>query len=308
MKGLHEMKKTHQALLRYLNMDLVTVIETFKGFVAEESGSTVTVPYQQSLDYILIRMQGLSKLLIRVIGCSRRSANYFLGLIKAGSFYARGVIFLSTLGSVWSLSREFCKAVVEQYNKLRWFREKLLAKPGLSWDGGEYELPEKLEEWLGEEYQTLITNETYDARLLIKENDIKEFMELNDHNLFSALRETKTEDIEEKREDSPEKTNPKEEFELEDFAPIPRATKQNPEEDKFVDHSLTSLSSKESVKSFIKNETTYRKVDPKKSLTISKMKKKVWKEFKDDIKNKLVLMQDHAFVDYVKDYLDEYKV
>ena len=309
MKGLHEMKKVYQAILRYLNMDLVTVIETFKSFVCEESGSQVTVPYQQNLDFILLRMQGLSKLLIRIVDCTRRSANYFLGLIKSGSFYTKGVVFLSTLASVWSLSREFCRNVVDHFNKLWVFREKLLTKPGLKWVDVEYELPEKLQMWLGEEYLRLITNETYDFRLLVKENDIKNYLELKDESIFESFMGDEADEndiVDEQNEEFYYTKDVKEELELEDFTPISRTAKQIPQ--KPVDHSRSLLSSKESIKSFIKNETLYRKVDPKKSLTISKINKKIWKEFKDDIKNKTILMQDETFVDYVKDYLDEYKV
>lgn len=311
MKGLHEMKKAQQSLRRYLNMDLVSVIETFKGFISEESGSTVTVPYQQNLDYILIRFQGLSKLFLRVVESTRRSANYFLGLIKAGSFYTKGVVFLSTLASVWSLSRSLCKSVVEQYNKLRVFRERLTAKPEFKWVDGDYELPEKLEEWLGDEYLNHVINETYDVRLLIKDADVEAFLERKNDGVFDRMKESyeattlKEVMIE---QDIDLKINVKDELELEDFAPISRTSRETPQKTIEVEHSRSSLLSKASVSNFIKKENNYRKVDPQKSLTISKMKKKVWKEFKDDIKNKTILMQESVFLDYVKDYLDEYKV
>src|SRR5690349_687038 len=152
MKGLQEMKKIHQALLRYLNMDIASTIETFQGFIDDSGSKTVTVPYQQNLDFILIKLQGLSKLLIRAICCSRTCASYFIGLIKAGSFYAKGVVFFSTIASIWSRSREFCKSVVEHYNKLHSFREFLTVKPGLDWGSSDYVLPMKLETWIGEDW------------------------------------------------------------------------------------------------------------------------------------------------------------
>lgn len=312
MKGLGEMKKTHQALLRYLNLDLVTVVETFKGFFFDDLKSKVTVPYQQSLDYILVRLQGLSKLLTRAVECSKRSASFFLGLIKAGSFYARGIVFISTLASVWSQSREICKSVVAQYNKLREFRELLKKKPTLQWVDHEYELPEKLELWLGNDYEKLIINQTYDARLLVKENDLNYFL-LNKDEMCDPLRRIQTVKIEpsvtpNKEDASMMAVSLKEEFELEDFTPIARNVKTETCDVEKLDHSLASCKSKDSIATFIKNETLYRKVDPIKSLTISKMKKKSWKEFKDDIKNKLVLMQESAFINYVHDYLDEYKL
>lgn len=312
MKGFHEMKKSHQALLRYLNMDLATAMETFMGFIAEESGGKVTVPYRQSLDYILIRLQGLAKLLIRVVECSKNSAKFFLGLIKAGSFYMKGAIFLSTLAAVWNRSREFCKFVVEQYDKLIEFRMKLEEKPGTKWIDGQYELPETLEIWIGEDYTKLITNETYDIRLLLKENDIQDFLD-NKDDFSDVLRRIKVEDDncadrDVSMEDVKSEETLPNELEIEDFTPIARTVKKAVVLEDSLEHSILSLSSKDSVIKFIKNETHYRKVDPKKSLSITKMKKKDWKEFTNDIKNKSLLMQEGAFVNFVKDYLEEFKI
>lgn len=308
MKGLSEMKKAHQSLLRYLNLDIVTAVETFKGFIFDDAGSNVTVPYQQSLDYILIRLQGLSKLLIRVVDCSRRSASFFLGLIKAGSFYTRGVVFLSTLASVWSRSREICKSVVAHYNKLRQFRELLKKKPGLKWAEQEYELPDALEHWLVDDYERFIINPTYDVRLLVKDTDIEYFL-LNKVDMCDPLSRIQAVDssIKTEQDDSMTIDSSNQELELEDFTPIARTFKKETEVVETLDHS-TSFCSKDSIATFIKNETLYRKVDPMKSLTINKMKKKTWKEFKEDMKNKLVLMQENAFINYVNDYLNEYKV
>lgn len=310
MKGLDEMKKVQQAILRYINLDLGSVVETFEGFICDESCLTVTVPYQQNLDFILIRLQGLSKLLIRVVECSKRSASFFLGLIKAGSFYTKGVIFVSTLASVWSQSRQICKSVVTFYNKLRKHRESLKKKPGLQWVENDYTLPEKLEIWLAEDYERLIINATYDMKLLIKDNEISNFLLTKDDmsDQISRIQEERFERSDSLAEDVSKSVScVNNEVELEDFTPIARNIKTKTKE-VTSDHSKSSLTSKDSVASFIKNETLYRKVDPKKSLTINKMKKKVWKEFKDDMKNKLLLMQESAFIDYVNDYLDEYKV
>lgn len=311
MKGLGEMKKTHQALLRYLNLDLLTTLETFKGFVSDEGDATVTIPYQPSLDYILIRFQGLSKLFIRTVECCRRSATFFLGLIKAGSFYTKGVVFLSNLASVWSLSREFCKFVVKQYKKLRVFRDILKVRPGSKWVDGDYDLPLELDQWLGDDWSRLIVNETYDVKLLVREADLSNYLNNKDDemsNVFSLIKVEDTEDASVIEEPAVQMQAEDDSNELEDFTPIPRSIEKDITECEASVHSLSSLKSKESITNFVKNENLYRKVDPKKSLTITKMKKKVWKQFKNDIKVKAVLMQDGAFINYINDYLEEFKI
>lgn len=303
------MKKASQALQRYLNMGLVQTIENFKGFVSDDFGSTVTAPYQQNLDYILIKLQGLAKLLIRVVQCAKKSASYFLGLIKAGSFYSKGVVMLSTIASVWNHCRELCKSICERYNMLKGFRLKV--KQGVRWISEDYELPEDLHVWLGDDYTSMITNKTYDVKLMLRDADIESFRQSDDE-VSNAFKRIKVEDSKVSFTLPIDPFEIKQEviddLELEDFTPISRNIKKEPEANSDLPHSLSILTSKDSVNHFIKNETHFRKVDPQKSLTINKMKKKMWKEFRDDIKNKSILMQDTSFIEYVKDYLEEYKI
>lgn len=313
MQGLHEMKKAHQALLRYLNLDVATAVESLKGSICDSSSKRVSLPYRQNLDYILIRLQGLAKLLIRVASTSRKSAIFYLGLIKAGSFYTKGIVFLSTLASIWSGSRDLCKFIVVQYNKLQAFRGSLREKSALKWIEGDYELPKVLEVWLGEDFTNSINNETYDLKMLVKEADIVNYLSNKDTigRVLSRIQgdedtsdktETETRHIEVLHEEK------NLEFELDDLIPIPRTAKKIAVAATTQDHTMKSLTSKDSIKNFLKNESYYRKVDRQKSLTISKMKKKIWKTFQDDIKNKLVLMHDSALLDYVNDYLEEHGI
>ena len=311
MKGMHEMKKSHQALKRYLNLDLIGSLENFKSSI-DDAGSEVSMPYRQSIDYILIRLQGLAKLLIRVVQCTKTSSIYFLGLIKAGSFYMKGIIFIGTLASVWNRSRELCNFVVDQYNKLKTFRDKFMEKPGVKWVDGCYELPETLETWLGHEYTNLIVNQTYDLKMLLNEKDINSFIEGKNY-MNKEFEKIQIDDKVTKKEESLDKietniSNLSVDCEIEDFTPIPRIESKTVKNDKEIEHSLQLLSSKDSIMTFIKKETHYRRVDPKKSLSITNMKKKEWKEFSENIKNKSLLMQEGAFVNFVKDYLEDYKM
>lgn len=318
MRGLHEMKKAHQALLRYLNLNLVTAIESFKGFINDDSAKSITLPFQPNLDYILLRLQGLSMLLLRVVGCLKKCAKYFLGLIKAGSFYSKGVVFLSTIAAVWCQSRDICKTLVIHYNKLRVFRECLQVKPGERWTDIAYELPEKLELWMGDGWTEVIANETYDDKLLLREADIESFGNRRDK-VSEVLTRMKiehddaeeastSEAVEVQHELHPSSGAVKDELELEDDAPIPRTKAATGIASQTFDHSISKLLCKESIKAFIKHETRFRKVDAQKSLTINKMRNKKWKEFKEDIQNKAVLMQESALVTYVQDYLEDYKI
>lgn len=199
-----------------------------------------------------------------------------------------------------------CQVAVAQYDGMREFRDKLRAKPGFKWLEQEYELPESLEKWLGDDYTNLIANRTYDGRLLTRKDDV-DFFKLSKSEYCEALARMKGEDVDEAPDemDIDDSIENNQELELEDVTPIPRNF-ANSKPSLTIDHSFSSLKSKDSIKTFIETETLYRKVNRLKSLTISKMKKKAWKDFKDDIKNKIVLMQENPFVDYVQDFLAQY--
>lgn len=309
MRGLQDMKKVNQALLRYLNMDFVTTLETLNGFISDGFESEITVPYRQNLDYVLIKLQGLSKLLVRIVICIKASASFFLGLIKAGSFYMKGSVFISTLASIWNMSREMCKFAVRQYNKLISFRMKLEEKPGLQWISPSYQFPEYLEDWIGDEWTQLIVNETYAFKILAKKEDVKTF--LSNREEFTGILDRMKDDGHESdvivNEPAVEIIQVNDD-ELDSFEPLSRTiVKKETEKFEYI-HQLASLTTKNSIEKFLKTETSYRKVDTKKSLTISKMKQKVWKEFKKDITNKSILMQEGALINYIKDYLEEYKI
>ncbi|KAL7035484.1 hypothetical protein ACKWTF_008403 [Chironomus riparius] len=306
MKGFQEMKKTHQAAIRFKRLNIVDILEAFNSYVADDFQSEILLPSRQNLDYVLIKLQGVSKILIRIITCSRKSSRYFLGLIKMGSFYIKGSIFVSTLAKVWDMSREMCQYAVKLYNDLRQFRDKLQEIKNCEWIANNCELPEKLEDWLGDEYECFVNNETYDTKLLTKSEDIENFRK-EMQQVTEIIKNLKTNEQEDKVESKsiseffPVKIE-KMELEIEDYKPILRNEVTHLD----YKHSLASVRSKENVKLFLKFEDKYRKKDPQKSITIKRLKQKAWKDFKNDFKNKLLLMQESPLLEYFHDNLNHY--
>ena len=322
MKGMQEMKKVQQGLKRYFEMNIVGIIQTFMSFLVEPDDNTskLNIPYRQNIDYLLIKLQGLSKLLIRIIINAKNSANFFLGLVKAGSFYIKGTIIISTIAKVWDLCRNMCKTIVRHFNELVSCRNMFKIRPNCPFT--ECSIPDKLDIWLGKEWNEFVNNPTCDHKMLMKEEEIKLFLKNVEFN--ASLLRLKNEGSEDDSIEQPKKKKQKVEkeeklvveTELEDYKPLPRFTNKvtKPIATKYAaletieDHSITNLKCKVTVMDFIKKETSLRKVDKEKSLTISKMKPKEWKSFKVDMRKKSILMQDKIFVDYVKDYLEEYKL
>lgn len=299
LRGFHEMKKTQQAANRYLRMDISGVFEAFNSFISDEDKSIVSIPYRQNLDYVLIKLQGLSKLLIRLVTCARKSARYFLGFIRHGSFYVKGTVYVASLAKLWDMSRSMCNYVVTIYNQLIQYRDQLRVNENINWIN--CLLPDKLDEWLGSVYYQFITNDTYDLKMLTKEEEIETFIKknLNILKIFSEnVNDEKLNQVSSNLQEF--KIESQDENELEDYTPIPREIKIE------YDHSISKISTKEHIKQFIKTEDKLRKIDTKNSLTIKKINKKEWKNFKNDIKTKLLLMQENSLIEYVQDNLNDY--
>ncbi|CAO1396575.1 unnamed protein product [Diamesa hyperborea] len=324
MKGMQDMKKVQQGLKRYFDMNMVDIIETFMSFLVEpdDVSAKLNIPYRQNFDYLLIKLQGLSKLLVRIIICAKNSASFFLGLVKAGSFYIKGTIIISTIGKVWDLCRNMCKTIVRHFNELAPCRVMFKIRPGINCLLSDYKFPEKLDVWLGTEWNEFVNNPTCDHKMLLTEKEQQSFvknLESNESMLRLKNESTEDEPIEPKRKKLKVEKVPQVniETELDDYTPLPRFTNKvsskpiaiaNIVVETTDDHSIANLKCKETVLDFIKQENNLRKVNKEKSLTISKMKPKEWKSFKMDMQKKSILMQDKIFVDYVKDYLEEYKL
>lgn len=309
-RGLKEMQKTHQALLRYLNLNIVSSLENLKSFIHVER-EFVILPHRPSLDFILIRLQGLSKILIRAVITTRKASRYFLGLIKCGYFYVKGILFSSTMASIWNHCRNICVKIVESYNELVKFRLKFDDKPGIQWVDVKYELPERLDEWLGEEYEEFIVNEVYELKLMTSDVDPDRTLESCAVDKFLEFQFNEPTELNDEMDVSYTYQKPQEEveilqsleMEIDDFTPIPRMVKEKEEKS-----SNPTNSDKAKITEFLKNESFNRKHNNEKSLTVGKMQKKEWKMFASDVRNKILLMPENLLLEYVKDCLEDYNI
>lgn len=302
LRGFQEMKKTQQAAHRYQRMNILGILEAFNSYVSDELKS-ISLPYRQSLDYVLIKLQGLSKLLIRVVTCAKKSAKFFLGYIRAGSFYIKGSIFVSSLGKIWDISRSMCRLSVNLFNNLINFRDQFKFNDKIEWDANNCSFPNQLDEWLGCEYNECIANETYDYKMLTSEVEINNLLSnrSNSLNIFGAIKKGISSDAVE--EVSSNLLGIAIESEIEDYTPIARNKIKT--EDDYV-HSISNIKSKDHVKKFITTEDRFRKVNGQNSLTIKKVKNKAWKKFKNDLNTKIQIMQESSLMEYFHDNLNEF--
>ena len=147
-----------------------------------------------------------------------------------------------------------------------------------------FEFPETLKTWLGEEWQKKVkeSNENLQLEEIIASE--------KDSSILSIKPKYSAKVI-------------KSELDLEDFTPLNRDEILIGEQIKaeVPKHSIKKVKTIEAFQKFIRNENNYRKLDQKKSLTIKKFNNKKWKLINVDLERKLVLMQEKPFLVYFKD-------
>lgn len=146
-KGLKAMEKTNRALLQYLRMHVPEMLETFYGMIPHKYGCDTYLPTLNMLHYVLIRIQGLAKLMVRVVECAKTAALFMEGRVSIGHLWKVAFICFSVVSKIFVLSKQLTRFCCKFYSQLYPFT-KTLQNVGVQWLPSEYILPSNLELWL----------------------------------------------------------------------------------------------------------------------------------------------------------------
>ncbi|XP_058824828.1 uncharacterized protein LOC131685250 [Topomyia yanbarensis] len=154
MHGFRLLKRLNQALLRFRSVDIVRVLTDLVSMMPDVNylEKTVDLPTRASLDFLLIRLQGLAKLFFRIVVLSKDAAKYYIRFISACYFFNLSSMFLCLLAEIWYKSRDICQQIGKFYNQLFPLR-MLLADDGNEWPSkGAAALPDNLVAWMGDDW------------------------------------------------------------------------------------------------------------------------------------------------------------
>uniref|UniRef100_A0A336K2S9 CSON013832 protein n=1 Tax=Culicoides sonorensis TaxID=179676 RepID=A0A336K2S9_CULSO len=303
MELLRRMKQTNQALLRLKNYEIIQNIEDFIAYIPHEFEEIqkIHLPTQQYLEYILVKLQGISKLLCRVINCTRRAGRNCLQLVSIGNFIAKNAIFLSVLGEIAAVTKKRLDDVIQAYDQIVQFQDKLKSSK-VPWLPENYCLPVDLKLWLGESYPSEPVNAANSvsyrnplSSLISTEEDDVEF-EDETKEIYEAFKE-----VEQKT------TNFGDDFVQFD------GTKEKESENGFGDtvereesllDRLLSVKTVQDIQNFIKNEDSLRIQRNPKSFT-SKVPKKQWNIFKTESNRLMKAFSGKTLVKKFKEQLNK---
>uniref|UniRef100_A0A182MTF1 Nucleolus and neural progenitor protein-like N-terminal domain-containing protein n=1 Tax=Anopheles culicifacies TaxID=139723 RepID=A0A182MTF1_9DIPT len=188
MHGFQVMRRLNQMLIRFKNMDLLHIIMDFHSFLPESSyiEREINLPVRSNLEHLLVKLQGLSKMLLRVVFLTKEAARYHVKQLAKGFMYHIFALFLGLVAELWLFARSVCKRTVQFYDELYPFLP-ILPETKKKWLPEGYELPASLCTWLGEDYE----------REILCLGDTNEILELGvNSNIFTFLQH-KTKDEEE---------------------------------------------------------------------------------------------------------------
>ncbi|XP_015596071.1 uncharacterized protein LOC107268128 [Cephus cinctus] len=145
-KGLKNMEKLNRALLNYLNLALGTEYKHLRDCI-EHNGKTVSLPTRQMVEYVLVKTQGFSKLMVRVEEVATQAAKFFKTRIGLGQAWVMSVIGYAVISRIWMLSRHMVKRCCEWYNNVYYYLNKI-PSIGVPWIPNNYKLPSNLTVWI----------------------------------------------------------------------------------------------------------------------------------------------------------------
>lgn len=186
-KDFKSLEKINRILLTYLEMNIKSTLKTFYGLVPPEVGSICTyLPTKNILNYVLVRLQGLAKLMCRLVETTQIALEHFKERIRLGHFWYLALIGSGIASRLHVLAKRILSNTCNVYDQMHQYAKKLKNGKAAEWLPEDYILPERLIEWLDipwEEEETQMVALTA-AREEHKSEAVMDFSEII--NLFNS--------------------------------------------------------------------------------------------------------------------------
>ncbi|CAK1601172.1 unnamed protein product [Parnassius mnemosyne] len=145
--GYRIFKKVNTALRRYLLLNFIKDLKDFDMVLPNEEENPLYLPTRQMLEYVLVRLMTLSKLMLRISVCCKQAAVFYFDRLRRGESHWMSLMPFALLSRVWSLSNVLLQHCCSWYLQMYPFLKKLQLK-GLTFLPDGYELPINLNDWL----------------------------------------------------------------------------------------------------------------------------------------------------------------
>lgn len=197
--GFKALRKTNVALCRLKDINIVSALENFLGTLPDYivEGVKLSLPTYDNFQFVMLRLQSLSKLLLRIAVCARQSSTIFRDMIQRNFFIEISTLYIGLLAQIWDTAKKLSIKTRDFYDALYPYRKYFPVKFNRNDDGPNVKvvLCNKLESFLNEVWTNEFFNDVQSKRKLVKDEsglglDFGDFDDDGDH-IFS-LREEAT--------------------------------------------------------------------------------------------------------------------
>lgn len=158
--GFKKLRKTNIALCRLKDINILSVLENFLGILPDYLiDGKVNMPTYDNFQFLMLRLQSLSKLLLRIAVCARECSTIFRDMIQNNSFIEISALYIALLAQIWDLAKHLSIKTRDFYDALHPYEKYFRSKPKQNVANvfGNLVFCEKLESFLGEAW----TNEFF---------------------------------------------------------------------------------------------------------------------------------------------------
>ncbi|XP_037031722.1 uncharacterized protein LOC119071135 [Bradysia coprophila] len=162
--GFKALRKTNIALCRLKDINIVGVVENFLGTLPDYivDGAMLSLPTYENFQFVMLRLQSLSKLLLRIAVCARESSALFRDMIQRNFFIEISALYIALLAQIWDVAKRLSIKTRDFYNSLYPYRKYFPLKSKSTMDGTTVVLSNKLESFLTSEWTNEFFNQSLD--------------------------------------------------------------------------------------------------------------------------------------------------
>lgn len=146
-RGLKAMEKVNRALIIYAQVDFSTTLNDLLLLLTENTENEIYLPSRNIIDYTLVRLQGITKLCVRIMEAAQEASQLMGNKIALGEFWKLALIALSLNSRIWKLVKDVLNVLCELYTVMLSSRS-LFHNKGICWLPQDYTFPENLAKWI----------------------------------------------------------------------------------------------------------------------------------------------------------------
>ncbi|CAG9817363.1 unnamed protein product [Phaedon cochleariae] len=153
-KDFKALEKVHKALETFFSIQIPKYVRIFMDLMPQQYDHETYLPTKNLLDYILLRFQGLVKLLDRIVETCKIAGFLLDARMKVGHFWKVAFISFSLISRVYILAKYNANCICDFYSTLFPFSSKLQNAKN-NWLPKEYVLPNDLKAWMNVDWMDI---------------------------------------------------------------------------------------------------------------------------------------------------------